>query len=74
MRVGAKLIWLHVACSGALAHYFIHPKRGQVAMDAMGILPHFTGTSVHDGWSSYALTMDVSMACATLTPCASCCL
>jgi transposase len=54
MRVGGKLLWLHVACTDALTYYFIHPKRGQVAMDEMDILPHFRGKGVHDGWSSYA--------------------
>jgi transposase len=44
---------------GALArsqvsYYFIHPKRGQKAMDAMDILPHFGDIGVHDGWASYA--------------------
>lgn len=54
MRVGGKLMWLHVACTEALTYYFIHPKRGQVAMDEMDILPHFSGKGVHDGWCSYA--------------------
>jgi transposase len=54
IRVGGKLMWLHVACTAALSYYFIHPKGGQVAMDAMDILPHFSGIGVHDSWSSYA--------------------
>ena len=52
-RVTAKLMWLHVACHDKLTYYFIHPKRGQIAMDEMDILPNFAGTSVHDGLSSY---------------------
>lgn len=54
MRVQGKLMWLHVACTVVLTYYFIHPKRGQAAMEAMGLLPSFGGTSVHDGWKSYA--------------------
>ncbi len=54
LHINGKLWWLHVASSCGLTYYFIHPKRGKVAMEAMNILPQFTGVSVHDGWSSYA--------------------
>ena len=54
MRVNGQLFWLHVACTSGLTYYFIHPKRGQKAMEAMDILPHFEGIGVHDGWASYA--------------------
>jgi len=37
-----------------IPYYFVHPKRGQLAMDEMGILPQFGGTGVHDGLRSYA--------------------
>jgi len=54
MRVNQCLWWLHVASTNGLTYYVAHSKRGQVAMEAMGILPEFTGKAVHDGWKSYA--------------------
>jgi transposase len=54
MRVNDRLWWLHVACTSGLTYYFVHPKRGQAAMDKMAILPEFTGKAIHDGLKSYA--------------------
>jgi transposase len=42
-----------VACTSRLTHYAIHAKRGSEATDAIGILPRFTGVSVHEGWKPY---------------------
>jgi transposase len=53
MRLNGKLWWLHVASTDGLTFYFIHAKRGKVAMDAMEILPQYEGISVHDGLRSY---------------------
>jgi transposase len=53
MRVKSKLMWLHVACNDWLTAYFINPKRGQLAMEVIDILPNFEGVSVHDGLASY---------------------
>ena len=41
------------ACNDWLTAYFIDPKRGQLAMDAINILANFEGVSVHDGLASY---------------------
>ncbi len=47
--------WMHVTCTPTLTHYAVHASRGRAALDAIGILPRFQGTSVHDGWRSYFL-------------------
>ncbi len=54
VRVKQRLWWLHVAATDGLTAYFVHPKRGREAMDAMGLLPTFEGKVIHDGWHSYA--------------------
>jgi transposase len=53
LYVSGQRQWLHVACTEQLTHYAVHPKRGQEALEAIGILPQFAGTSVHDGWRAY---------------------
>jgi transposase len=47
--------WMHVSCTPTLTHYAVHASRGRAALEAIGILPRFGGTSVHDGWRSYFL-------------------
>lgn len=53
LRVNQQLWWLHVAATNGLTYYFVHPKRGRLAMNEMGVLPEFDGKAVHDGWQSY---------------------
>src|SRR5579859_158588 len=53
LYVNGQRQWLHVSSTDQLTHYAVHPKRGRVALEAIGILPRFSGTSVHDGWRAY---------------------
>jgi transposase len=53
LRVIQELNWLHVASTETLTHYEVHKKRGQEAMNDMGILPVFKGIAVHDHWKPY---------------------
>ena len=59
LYVSSKRHWMHVTSTPTLTHYQVHASRGQEALEAIGILPRFTGISVHDGWGSsflYACT------------------
>ena len=53
IRVSGSRQWLHVASDPFVTLFMPHHKRGQEAMDAMGILPLFNGIAVHDFWPPY---------------------
>ena len=52
-RVQGRLHWVHCARTGKYTLFMVHPRRGRLAMEAMGILPSFAGTAVHDAWAPY---------------------
>lgn len=45
--------WLHSAGTPTLTHYAAHRRRGRVATEALGVLPQFYGTAVHDFLAVY---------------------
>jgi transposase len=45
--------WLHVLCTPMLTFFGLHPGRGKEAIQAMGIIPKFTGWLMHDFLPSY---------------------
>jgi transposase len=53
MRVAGRLAWLHSASTANDVLLAVHAKRGTKAMDAIGVLPAFTGVAVHDAWAPY---------------------
>ncbi len=53
ININGKRHWLHTACNEQWTHFYPHEKRGTEAMNAIGILPNYTGTLCHDHWKPY---------------------
>lgn len=53
INVGGKRLWLHSVSNEKATLFYPDEKRGQEAMDRMGILPYFKGVLVHDHWKPY---------------------
>ena len=53
LRVDKKNHWIHVCSGGDITLKFVHPKRGQEAMQAIGVIPRYGGVIIHDCWASY---------------------
>ena len=53
-RVAGKLHWIHASTDERWTYYYIHQKRGGIALrDAAAVLPRFKGWAIHDCWSPY---------------------
>jgi transposase len=63
MRNQGVLWWPRTASTALFTYLMIHKKRGNEAMDEMGILPDFTGVAVHDCLSSYWTYMCLHALC-----------
>lgn len=52
-RVEGKTQWMHVASDEAYTLLRFDAKRGATAMDAIGLLPRYAGTVIHDCMQAY---------------------
>lgn len=53
-RVERKHYWVHVYCArDGTRLKLLHRKRGKEAIEAIGIIPSYRNTIIHDCWSSY---------------------
>ena len=53
INIASRNRWLHCASTSLITLFYPHEKRGKEAMDAMGVLPLFTGILCHDHWKPY---------------------
>jgi transposase len=63
MQVANHRQWMPVTNTARLTHSQVHASRGRKALDAIGILPHVTGTRVHDGWGASGPSACAHAAC-----------
>ncbi len=53
LRVDRKNHWIHVCSADEITLKVLHPKRGQEAMQDIGVIPRYGGVIIHDCWGSY---------------------
>jgi len=53
VRAGGRGRWLHSSSTKTLTFYALHDRRGTEGIDHAGVLAHFKGIAVHDGWPQY---------------------
>jgi transposase len=57
LRVDKKNHWIHVYSAEDITLKLLHRRRGTEAIEAINVIPRYSGTIIHDCWSSY-LTYD----------------
>jgi transposase len=53
LRITSLRQWVHSASTATLTLYRAHAKRGREAIDAIAVLPGYTGVAIHDAYTSY---------------------
>jgi len=55
--------WIHCLCNESFTYFHVDKKRGQEAMEHMGVLANFKGQLVHDHWKPYFLYLCTHVLC-----------
>lgn len=53
LGIEGSIQWLHTASTAEWTLLAVHPSRGSKGMNAIGILPTYTGTVMHDSYKAY---------------------
>jgi transposase len=62
-NINGVRFWIHCLCNESLTYFHVDPKRGQEAMERMGVLADFNGQLVHDHWKPYFLYLCTHVLC-----------
>jgi len=62
-NINGTRFWIHCLCNETLTFFHVDPKRGQDAMERMGVLADFKGQLVHDHWKPYFLYLCIHVLC-----------
>jgi len=62
-NINGDRYWIHCLCNESLTYFHVDPKRGQGAMERMGVLAKFGGQLVHDHWKPYFLYLCTHVLC-----------
>ena len=63
INIAGKTHWLHSASNELWTLFCAHKRRGNEAMNDIGILPNFSGIVMHDNWASYFIYECVHALC-----------
>ena len=61
-KINGEIHWLHSICTETFTFLSIQKERGRKGMDKIGFLLMYTGTVIHDCWSSYWSYLECSHA------------
>lgn len=53
ININGKKHWLHLVSNKRWTYFYPHEKRGSEAINAIGIIPNFSGILCHDHWKPY---------------------